>query len=90
MEPIGIEPTTSCMPCKRSPNDIAENKGLSEGSAPVCTPVCTSDAEDEHGSTPEATKDSPELAAVVEMWPSLPEAIRADILAMVRTALGRQ
>jgi len=28
----------------------------------------------------------PGLAAVVEAWPKLPEAIRADILAMIRAA----
>jgi hypothetical protein len=31
-----------------------------------------------------------ELAAVVKAWPALPEAIKAGILAMVRTATGRQ
>jgi len=28
----------------------------------------------------------PDLAAVVEAWPDLPEALKAGILAMVRTA----
>jgi hypothetical protein len=28
----------------------------------------------------------PDLAAVVDAWPDLPEAIKAGILAMVRTA----
>jgi len=28
----------------------------------------------------------PELAAVVDAWPSLPAAIKADILAMIRAA----
>jgi hypothetical protein len=36
---------------------------------------------------PETTELPPELAAVVEVWPDLPEAIRADILAMIRAAL---
>jgi len=30
----------------------------------------------------------PDLAAVVEAWPSLPEAIKAGILAMIRAAGG--
>ena len=30
----------------------------------------------------------PDLAAIVEAWPSLPEALRAGILAMVRAANG--
>jgi len=29
------------------------------------------------------------LAAVVDAWPELPEAIRAGILAMVKAALGQ-
>jgi len=33
--------------------------------------------------------DDPGLAAVVEAWPDLPEAIRAGILAMVRATSGR-
>ncbi|MDA0991881.1 MAG: hypothetical protein O3A51_14165 [Verrucomicrobia bacterium] len=35
--------------------------------------------------TPKAPGD-PDLAAVVEAWPKLPEAIRAGILAMIRAA----
>jgi hypothetical protein len=30
--------------------------------------------------------DDPDLAAVVEAWPELPEALRAGILAMVKAA----
>jgi hypothetical protein len=33
-----------------------------------------------------AATDGPDLAAVVEAWPDLPEAIRAGILAMVNAA----
>jgi hypothetical protein len=33
-------------------------------------------------------KMPPDLAALVEAWPALPEAIRAGILAMVRAASG--
>jgi hypothetical protein len=29
-----------------------------------------------------------DLAAVVDAWPALPEAIKADILAMVRSAVS--
>jgi hypothetical protein len=31
----------------------------------------------------------PDLTAVVDAWPELPEAIRAGILAMVKAALGQ-
>jgi hypothetical protein len=33
-----------------------------------------------------ATGDDPALAAVVDTWPELPEAIKAGILAMVKAA----
>jgi hypothetical protein len=33
-------------------------------------------------------KTDPDLAAVVEAWPTLPAAIRAGILAMVKAASG--
>jgi hypothetical protein len=49
----------------------------------------------DHLRSPRATKnatralpDDPDLAAVVTAWPSLPEAVRAGIVAMVR-ASGR-
>ena len=34
-------------------------------------------------------QSDPDLLAVAEAWPELPEAIRAGILAMVRAASGR-
>jgi hypothetical protein len=38
---------------------------------------------------PTDTRQSdPDLAAVAEAWPELPEAIKAGILAMVKAALG--
>ncbi len=36
------------------------------------------------------TPDDPELAAVVEAWADLPDAVRAGILAMVRAAGGER
>jgi hypothetical protein len=51
----------------------------------------------DHLRSPSATKnatralpDDPDLAAVVTAWPSLPEAIRAGILAMVRASAPDQ
>jgi hypothetical protein len=41
-------------------------------SSAVCTPVCT----------------DPDLARVVEAWPTLPDHIRAAILALASTARG--
>jgi hypothetical protein len=37
-----------------------------------------------------ASEPPPELAEVVSAWPTLPEAIRAGILAMVRAASGTE
>jgi len=50
--------------------------------APICTPTATEIA------TTFGTVADPDLAAVVEAWPDLPEAIRAGIMAMVKAALG--
>jgi hypothetical protein len=41
----------------------------------VCTPACTA--------TPEIDRD---LARILDAWPSLPEAIRRAILALVETS----
>jgi hypothetical protein len=38
--------------------------------------------------TPETLVIDPGLAALIDAWPALPEAIRAGILAMVRAAGG--
>ncbi len=35
-----------------------------------------------------ALEDNPDLAAVVEAWPHLPEALKAGIVAMVKAASG--
>ena len=37
---------------------------------------------------PDSVPIDPDLAAVVEAWPKLPEAIKAGILAMIRAAGG--
>ena len=34
-------------------------------------------------------KTDPDLAAVVEAWPDLPEALKAGIVAMVKAAAGK-
>jgi hypothetical protein len=36
--------------------------------------------------SPEPAQTDPQLAAVVDAWPKLPEALRAGILAMVKAA----
>jgi hypothetical protein len=44
------------------------------------------DQEDSHHLPTDACKTDPNLATVVAAWPTLPEAIRAGILAMVKAA----
>ena len=52
-----------------------EKNGLSEnGGAPGGAPE------------PETGAFDPELAAVIERWPTLPQAVRTEVLAMVRAA----
>jgi hypothetical protein len=39
---------------------------------------------------PLARHSLPDLAAVVAAWPDLPEAVKVEIMAMVKAALGTQ
>ncbi len=82
----GFEPATSSSRSKGSSIPNTANTDHAKPNSPVCTPVCTSDAEDEHGWISEASEDSPELMVVVEAWPLLPQAVKAGILAMVRVS----
>ena len=78
MEPKGVEPSTSCMPCKQ-PIDVNPCKSTPAVSSDegCCTERCTE--------YPPAPDFNPDLAEVVTAWPTLPEAIRAGIVAMVKT-----
>ena len=59
-------------PIQGSRNSKA-TKGLTKGADSVL-PLCL----------PESTENDPDLALVMAVWPSLPEAVRAGIVAMVR------
>ena len=74
MEPIGLEPTTSCMPCDA---DTAKNGPEAAKKADAAVGVS--------GSVSERVQDA-DLAAVIEAWASLPAAVRAGIRAMVEAA----
>ena len=83
LEPRGLEPLTSCMPC-RQPTDV-NPCGTTTGApreGARCTPGCTNSPE--RGS--ETAEMPDDLALVVAAWPDLPEALRAGILAMVKSA----
>ena len=77
------------LPNRSSSNILrqAPSAGIREGSRqqpPTCVPIRLQTA------TQNATRalpDDPALADVVDAWPSLPEPIKAAILALVRTAV---
>jgi hypothetical protein len=59
---------------------VSETGGSKSGNIPTCFGDCS------HGDTPGvSTLADPDLAAVVTAWPDLPPAIRAGIVAMVRS-----
>ncbi len=78
IRPVGLEPTTDGLEnrCRESASVRASSP---YGKPPLGT---TAPAQ-------RAAPDDPELAALVDAWPALPEAIRAGILAMVKAAGGR-
>ena len=86
LEPKGLEPSTSCMPCKRPASENAvgdiENADSGGHDTSCCTGGCT-------GNRKAVTADAdPDLMAVVAAWPTLPDAIKAGIVAMVKAAAG--
>ena len=46
------------------------------------------DSETVSSDSPESALANPDLARIVAAWPTLPEAVRASILAMVKAADG--
>ena len=77
--PKGLRDSGSTVPCgatgiTKTPENTV-NPSHQQALAPILLhDTCTTD---------------PDLAAVVDAWPDLPEAIRAGILAMVKAALGK-
>jgi hypothetical protein len=69
--PVGVEPTMADLQSDREPRKPRVKQGLSES---MYTPMYTSLPAD------------PDLSAVVDAWDSLPPAVRAGILAMVRAS----
>lgn len=50
--------------------------------------VCDSGGAKSGATTPHTPTIAPDLATIIAAWPTVPEAIRAGILAMIRTASG--
>ena len=53
------------------------------------TPIASTGGAESGALQDETEAVDPDLAAIAEAWPMLPEAIRAGIMAMVRTAAGK-
>ncbi len=49
---------------------------------PACTPSCTTD----HDSVTKLVAADPDLSHLIDAWPTLPESMKAGIVAMVRAA----
>ena len=79
---MGIEPTTS-----RANDPSTALKAAGAIAEPAQQQALTGDAES-HWWTHwrKAVQESPELADVLTAWPTLPEAVRAGIVAMVRAS----
>jgi len=73
--------------CKRgrTTTEAIAGSGLTETPPAVCTRVCTSQAENAHA----AALIDPDLAAVFEVWPTLPEVTRRKVLAMGKGSDGK-
>ena len=82
MEPMGFEPTTSWLqtrnPVVENGPDAIENADLRAPGGGRCTARCTN--------IPPEPLDVPNLQIIVTAWPTLPEAVRAKITAMVQAA----
>jgi hypothetical protein len=57
--------------------------------APISLEVCDDSAQDLAFCLALLAKSSPDLAFIVERWNSLPEALRAGIMAMVRATAAK-
>jgi len=62
----------------------SKNRDFETPAEARCTTGCTGESK----TNSEADLSDPDLADVVTAWPGLPEAIRAGIVAMVRSASG--
>ena len=89
VERKGVEPSTFALRTRRATVASETGKELTTTLNPACTRACTSNAEIAHETAAAASAGIPlddDLAAVVEAWGTLPAAVRAGIVAMVRAA----
>ena len=86
---MGLEPTTitlaTCAPTtanKRNDNELSTSE---EDARSACA---ARSAEKPRTNRDPAPPPDPDLAAIVDSWPTLPEPLKAGILAMVRATQG--
>jgi hypothetical protein len=85
---VGLEPTPTCVdrilsPAPNLSDNQFEQEIRTEGRAEVPTVVPSSS---EFAPTPDL---SPELVNLVAVWPTLPQAIKAGILAMIEASTSQ-
>ena len=84
VERKGVEPSTFALRTRR-PIDVSEaGKELATTANAVCTSVCTSPAENDHEPVP----IDPDLALLIDRWPTLPTDTKAAIVALLHKADG--
>jgi len=76
-EGTGVEPATPYGALHLQSGNTRQKLKGKRGSSATCQQIASSDAE-----------IPPDLQALIDAWPSLPEAIKAGILAMVKAAGG--
>ena len=84
---IGFEPTTFTLAtCKPTEAKSCDDNAL-QSSEEAARSACAARTEHSTGKTyRDRTEPNADLDAVVQSWPTLPEAVRAGIVAMVKAA----
>jgi len=75
--PTGFEPVVTDLQSVPAESQPANQQGFTQSSPSVLAECLAL-----------LRRESPDLAAVVEAWPKLPESIKAGIVAMVKAAGG--
>jgi hypothetical protein len=75
--PVGVEPTVADLQSDSKPRKTSGKAGIPEGMGADVGAV-----------EPKTQHFAPDLQAIIDAWPALPEAIKAGILGMVRAAGG--
>ena len=85
MERKGVEPSTSALRTQQTGDASADQQPVTETVPGACTAACTSLEENGQNRGAAADPVDADLARLIEVWPSLPEAIRRAILSLVES-----